>query len=1423
MDWQSLEAHFIEAGKQMPAPFGEDAVEWDYSRVSRALGLVGSPTFADMPHSGGAVYVSSELGWAEAATRFRGWAEAAGWRFAQVTAAPTAHLPDTALAQLAARLAHPDSLLLVRGAGARRARLRARPRSRGCSTPFTPGERWLIATGRVRRRCRTDMAIEGLVVFVEDAHQLTPAAMSQFLYYLDAHKAWKGRMLVLPAKIYFVFAVTPAQEAGFSEMLARFSIEGSLARGESEEGGGGAPLSTLTLDAEDEHLLSALLDAPFALAEGDVARIFGASAPARGAELARRGYLRRVELPGAVCFAPPRRPIEGLPQPAPRVRRAIAARYRQRARRGHEHVLFGAAALLSRMGDPVRALAALSSATAANAACIPPSLAAELDALWESAGPRMRCADWALRLAAQAHQRRYASARESAARLVAKPLRSQADLARTIVTLLSIGRTHTDQSIPPEIWSEFQCGPLDPALVDAAAILTELFARLRYLRIEDAVARHEVACRALKHSTFLERQYSSAHSSRRPDLPTLLSLLELRATAHEIAHYVESPAREIRFENQSDAHGTLRRGAVPAYVAAILAVVIIQTRRTLSRCTLGAQGFAWAIDHGHASGVPEDLPPQVGVAIQCIRMLRLTLYCRSISDDALVLYRPAREAPYASLVSILHLVTGDREWFSASTHLLFMPMPSQEEQTKLDAYGLLHLFYRLVAHGQFATAKQSLSLLMRIAHSSAHTLACVLQAQLFFCRITLQWQQIDAVRQQITSNAASLTPVLRGYLAHYGAATKELTAFRWDSAIESLRRAEAAVSPVPLASSSLLGTLARRDRLIAEALRDLKLSPKPPAARTPSAHEAIAHVLAAHRRIHCPGAGGGRHDGPPYCALDFALAAMEEHAHRCTTPNHDDVLTAILTLRSQCEGALHELGDSLPAAMLRCARRLYASVAEAAQAVSKRVISDVGTPELLGAALALVGLTVEGRQSKCVRPDSAWLRIYRLSDISAQPGLKSVVHDGFTWNDDPTLYWKVLSHVRTDAGTRGGGQAQIVMYGYSASRSSGTVRSEVTLSWEVVAHRGVAIALYLGRDGTHVHSYLTDRACAVVESGPRGATKDNHEHEIDGSSAAAQGIRKLVDIAARCELPVLLLGETGTGKEFVARRIHQMSRRGLKPLHVGDCAAAVDSLLESELFGHVRGAFTGAHRAHDGLFERAHGGTLFLDEISSMSPRMQAALLRVLESGEYRPVGGDTVKYSDVRLICAGHATLRQAIASNAFRQDLYYRISTLIIDLPPLRERGDDAVELAAKYVGRKGCVLSAAALRVVRDYWWPGNIRQLRHCLDVSLVMNSGRVLGAEVVSNAIGELSQSGHTVKGGAGSEPRERRAWLRALPRLRELESFDAWEFARAVNTSLRSAQRHLASLYRQGVIERLGAGRGTRYVISSAANDTGAQ
>jgi two-component system response regulator AtoC len=238
--------------------------------------------------------------------------------------------------------------------------------------------------------------------------------------------------------------------------------------------------------------------------------------------------------------------------------------------------------------------------------------------------------------------------------------------------------------------------------------------------------------------------------------------------------------------------------------------------------------------------------------------------------------------------------------------------------------------------------------------------------------------------------------------------------------------------------------------------------------------------------------------------------------------------------------------------------------------------------------------------------------------------------------------------------------------------------------------------------------------------------------EMIGVCPQMREVGRLIAGVAKTDSTVLVLGESGTGKEVVARSIHQRSRRSNKPLVAVNCAAIPRELVESELFGHTRGAFTTAFSARAGLFEAANGGTLFLDEIGDLPTSAQVKLLRTLESGEIKPVGSDTVKQVDVRVIAATNANLRSAIASGAFRQDLFYRLNVIAIDLPPLREREGDVLRLAQHFLqryaeasGRSVPRLSSEAALCFMRYGWPGNVRELEHVIERALVLDEGDVI--------------------------------------------------------------------------------------------------
>ncbi|MFM2151653.1 MAG: Acetoacetate metabolism regulatory protein AtoC [Pseudomonadota bacterium] len=247
---------------------------------------------------------------------------------------------------------------------------------------------------------------------------------------------------------------------------------------------------------------------------------------------------------------------------------------------------------------------------------------------------------------------------------------------------------------------------------------------------------------------------------------------------------------------------------------------------------------------------------------------------------------------------------------------------------------------------------------------------------------------------------------------------------------------------------------------------------------------------------------------------------------------------------------------------------------------------------------------------------------------------------------------------------------------------------------------------------------------------------------IVGRSPAMLALYKLVARTARSRAPVLVSGESGTGKELVARALHAHSLRSDAPFVAVSCAAMAESLLESELFGHEKGAFTGAEKARRGLFEQATGGTLFLDEIGEVSPRMQVQLLRVLQEGEVRRVGGAEAVKVDVRVVAATHQDLEAMVREGRFREDLLFRLRVVTLHLPPLRERPEDIPPLvehllsrAALREGRRAPSLSPEALTRLVRHPWPGNVRELRNAVERALAVASTDVLLASDLPPELG----------------------------------------------------------------------------------------
>jgi len=390
---------------------------------------------------------------------------------------------------------------------------------------------------------------------------------------------------------------------------------------------------------------------------------------------------------------------------------------------------------------------------------------------------------------------------------------------------------------------------------------------------------------------------------------------------------------------------------------------------------------------------------------------------------------------------------------------------------------------------------------------------------------------------------------------------------------------------------------------------------------------------------------------------------------------------------------------------------------------------------------------------------------------------------------------------------------------------------------EVVLMTGnatVATALEAVREGAY--DYLTkpfesmERVCTTIRKAAErkrlvhqsqtlerllGAGRTRFEGFVGGSEGM-QAVYGLIGAVAPTPATVLIRGESGTGKELVARAIHQMSARRNKPFLAVNCSAMTESLLDSELFGHVKGAFTGAVANRKGLFEAADGGTLFLDEIGDISPQTQVRLLRALQEGEIRAVGSQQPVHVDVRVVAATNADLERARDEGRFRADLYYRLNVVGIELPPLRRRVDDIpllvrhfTELHCRRLGRQTPTFEPEALKAMATYAFPGNVRELEHLVERALVLTPpGQAIGVaslpvEVVRGGNGESSGSLLHLPFSAAKELTVRAFERRYLTAAMEQSGGSISAAARAAGLDRSNFRR----LLRQHGLHQSGAGR----------------
>ena len=340
---------------------------------------------------------------------------------------------------------------------------------------------------------------------------------------------------------------------------------------------------------------------------------------------------------------------------------------------------------------------------------------------------------------------------------------------------------------------------------------------------------------------------------------------------------------------------------------------------------------------------------------------------------------------------------------------------------------------------------------------------------------------------------------------------------------------------------------------------------------------------------------------------------------------------------------------------------------------------------------------------------------------------------------------------------------------------------------------------------------------------------------IIGKSALMQRIYQLIEKVAPSKATVLITGESGTGKELIARAIHFNSPRREHPFISVNCGALPENLLESELFGHERGAFTGAVNLRKGRFELAHGGTLFLDEISEMSPPLQVKLLRVLQEMEFERVGGSQTLKVDVRVVAASNRNLKEEVAHGRFRSDLFYRLNVVHVQLPALKARADDIPLLVnhflAKYApggDQSQITIDPEALRIMLDYSWPGNVRELENVIERAVILSNGekiivkdlpqevRELGAGLLlendrERPPGELSPDNRSPRWGLN------RRQLKAIDFIKDHGFVTNRHYSELNAISERQALRELIELVESGILNRIGKGRACRYILGDKA------
>lgn len=321
---------------------------------------------------------------------------------------------------------------------------------------------------------------------------------------------------------------------------------------------------------------------------------------------------------------------------------------------------------------------------------------------------------------------------------------------------------------------------------------------------------------------------------------------------------------------------------------------------------------------------------------------------------------------------------------------------------------------------------------------------------------------------------------------------------------------------------------------------------------------------------------------------------------------------------------------------------------------------------------------------------------------------------------------------------------RLAIFGMTSDKIEESV-SKINVVHEQDREHFVDLMELVSQEVITLHLEITTREDRIKELNKELGSRFKYDNMI-GKSKVMQNVYSLLDKIKHSETTVLIQGENGTGKDLIAKSIHYNSSRKDKPFIIANCSAFNDNLLESELFGYMKGSFTGAIKDKKGLFEAAHRGTFFLDEIGDTSPQMQVKLLRVLQEGTFTPVGSTETKKVDVRIIAATNRNLKEMVENGEFREDLYYRLNVINLTVPSLRDRKEDIPLLAEAFLNKNSTeankkIITKRALEKLYDYQWPGNVRELQNEMERILVLSSNEnKITADMLSPKIGESTET-----------------------------------------------------------------------------------